>query len=110
MALISPGIQVSVTDESQYAPTAVGTIPLIVIATSQDKTSGTSTATAVGTTKANAEKTKLSAIKNSLSKDQVDLIVSQAQALADRQIETDDPGILPKVGLEDVPQKEDEPT
>ena len=44
MALISPGIQVSVTDESQYAPTAVGTIPLIVIATAQDKTSGTSTA------------------------------------------------------------------
>ena len=59
MALISPGIQVSVTDESQYAPTAVGTIPLIVIATAQDKTSGTSTATAVGTTKANAEKTYL---------------------------------------------------
>ena len=55
MALISPGIQVSVTDESQYAPTSVGTIPLIVIATSQDKTSGTSTATAAGTTKANAE-------------------------------------------------------
>ena len=51
MALISPGIQVSVTDESQYAPTAVGTIPLIVIATAQDKTSGTSTATAVGTTR-----------------------------------------------------------
>ena len=60
--------------------------------------------------KANAEKTKLLAIKNSLSKDQVDLIVSQAQALAERQILTDDPGILPKVGLEDVPQKEDEPT
>jgi len=59
MALISPGIQVSVTDESQYAPTAVGTIPLIVIATAQDKTSGTSTATAAGTTKANAEKTYL---------------------------------------------------
>ena len=59
MALISPGIQVSVTDESQYAPTSVGTIPLIVIATSQDKTSGTSTATAAGTTKANAEKTYL---------------------------------------------------
>ena len=59
MALISPGIDVTITDESQYAPTAVGTIPLIVIATAQDKTSGTSTATAAGTTKANAEKTFL---------------------------------------------------
>ena len=52
MALISPGIQVSVTDESQYAPTAVGTIPMLVIASSQDKKSGTGTGTATGTTKA----------------------------------------------------------
>jgi hypothetical protein len=59
MALISPGIQVSVTDESQYAPTAAGTIPMLVIASAQDKTSGTGTGTAVGTTKANAEKTYL---------------------------------------------------
>ena len=59
MALISPGIDVTITDESQYAPTAVGTIPLIVVATAQDKTSGTSTATAAGTTKANADKTFL---------------------------------------------------
>ena len=59
MALISPGIDVTITDESQYAPTAVGTIPLIVVATAQDKTSGTSTGTAAGTTKANANKTFL---------------------------------------------------
>lgn len=59
MALISPGIDVTITDESQYAPTSVGTIPLIVVATAQDKTSGTSTATAAGTTKANADKTYL---------------------------------------------------
>lgn len=59
MALISPGIDVTITDESQYAPTAVGTIPLIVIATAQDKISGTSTGTAAGTTKANAAKTFL---------------------------------------------------
>ena len=59
MALISPGIQVSVTDESQYAPTAVGTIPMLVIASAQDKKSGTGSGTAAGTTKANAEKTYL---------------------------------------------------
>jgi hypothetical protein len=59
MALISPGIDVTITDESQYAPTAAGTIPFIVIASAQDKTSGTSTAIAAGTTKANAEKTYL---------------------------------------------------
>ena len=59
MALISPGIDVTISDESQYAPTAAGTIPFIVVATAQDKTSGTSTATAAGTTKATANKTYL---------------------------------------------------
>ena len=59
MALISPGIDVTISDESQYAPTAAGTIPFIVVATAQDKTSGTSSATAAGTTKANADKTYL---------------------------------------------------
>jgi hypothetical protein len=38
MALISPGLELSVTDESQYVPGAVGTIPLIIMATAQNKT------------------------------------------------------------------------
>ena len=38
MALVSPGLQLSVTDESQYVPGAVGSVPLIVLATAQDKT------------------------------------------------------------------------
>jgi len=38
MALISPGLELSVTDESQYVPGAVGTVPLIVLATEQNKT------------------------------------------------------------------------
>jgi hypothetical protein len=38
MALVSPGLEISVTDESQYVPGAVGTVPLIVIATAQNKT------------------------------------------------------------------------
>lgn len=35
--LISPGVSVTVTDESFYAPAGAGTVPLIVIATAQDK-------------------------------------------------------------------------
>ena len=51
-SLVSPGVQVSVIDESNYAPTAVGTIPFIVMATAQDKTNN-SGSIAAGTTKAN---------------------------------------------------------
>ena len=59
MALISPGVEVTVIDESNYAPSAAGTVAAIVIATAQDKTSGTGTGTAAGTTAANAGKTYL---------------------------------------------------
>ena len=59
MALISPGIEVTVVDESQYASTAVGTVPMLVIATAQDKANPTTGGTAAGTLKANAEKTYL---------------------------------------------------
>jgi len=54
MALVSPGIEVTVIDESQYLPAAVGTVPLVVIATAQDKT--INGVVAPGTTKANAGK------------------------------------------------------
>ena len=37
MALVSPGIEVKVVDESQYASTAVGTVPMLVIATASNK-------------------------------------------------------------------------
>ena len=59
MALVSPGIEVKIIDESQYASTAVGTVPMLVIASSQDKTDPTTGNTALGTTAANAEKTYL---------------------------------------------------
>lgn len=39
MALVSPGVEIQVIDESQYAPTAVGTIPLLFVATAQNKQS-----------------------------------------------------------------------
>jgi hypothetical protein len=39
MALVSPGVEIQVIDESQYAPTAVGTVPLLFVATAQNKQS-----------------------------------------------------------------------
>jgi hypothetical protein len=55
MALVSAGIEISVTDESQYVPGAVGTVPLIIMATAQDKTNPSGT-TAADTTAARAGK------------------------------------------------------
>ncbi len=56
MALTSPGVQVTVIDESFYTPAEPGTVPLIVVATAQDKTNGAGSGTASATTKANAGK------------------------------------------------------
>lgn len=56
MALVSPGVQVTVIDESFYTPAEPGTSPLIIVATAQDKTNAAGTSTATGTTKANAGK------------------------------------------------------
>jgi len=55
MALISPGVEVKVSDESQYTPTAAGTVAYVLIATAQDKKNA-SGATAPYTTKTSAGK------------------------------------------------------
>ena len=55
MALISPGVQVTVSDESQYTPTAAGSIAYVLVATEQDKTNP-SGSVATSTTLANANK------------------------------------------------------
>ena len=52
----SPGVSVSVIDESFYTPAAPGTTPLIIVATAQDKANGAGTGIAPGTLKANAGK------------------------------------------------------
>ena len=54
--LVSPGVSVSVIDESMYAPAGQGTVPLILISTAQDKTDPSTGNTAIGTTSANAGK------------------------------------------------------
>jgi hypothetical protein len=59
MALISPGVEVTVIDESQYIPSAVNTVPYFVIATAQNKVSSDGITVAAGTTAANANKTYL---------------------------------------------------
>ena len=55
--LVSPGVSVTVTDESVYASAGTGTIPLIMIATAANKLApGSTTAYAPGTLAANADK------------------------------------------------------
>jgi hypothetical protein len=54
--LVSPGVSVSVIDESMYASAGQGTVPLVVVATAQDKTDPSTGNTAVGTTSANVGK------------------------------------------------------
>ncbi len=49
-----------------------------------------------------AEKQRLAAIKASLSEQQQQQIIDQAQALAERQTLVEDESILPRVGLDDV--------
>ncbi len=54
--LVSPGVSVSVTDESMYAPAGQGTVPLVVVATAENKTDPSTSSIAIGTTSANAGK------------------------------------------------------
>jgi len=57
--LNSPGVSVTVIDESFYTSAAPGTTPLIIVTSEQDKSNGASTGTAVGTTAINAGKVYL---------------------------------------------------
>ena len=56
MALQSPGVEVTVIDESFYTPAEPGTTPLIVVATGQDKANAAGTGTASATIRANVNK------------------------------------------------------
>ena len=57
--LSSPGVSVTVIDESFYTPAAPGTTPLIIVASEESKQNGSSTGTAPGTLAANAGKVYL---------------------------------------------------
>ena len=67
-SLTSPGVAVTVIDESFYTPAEPGTTPLIVVATAQNKLNAAGTATAAGTLQANAGK----AFKITSQKDLID--------------------------------------
>jgi len=54
--LVSPGVSITVSDESFYSPAGSGTVPLIVIATAQDKKGPDGSTTASYTTSATANK------------------------------------------------------
>ena len=56
MALVSPGVQVTVIDESNYISSATNTVPYFLIATAQNKVSGSGVGVAAGTLEANANK------------------------------------------------------
>lgn len=57
--LSSPGVSVSVIDESFYTPSAPGTVPLIIVASGEGKQNGSGTGIAPGTLKTNAGKVYL---------------------------------------------------
>jgi hypothetical protein len=59
MALVSPGVQVSIIDESNFIPSATNSVPYILLATAQNKISASGTGVAAGTLAANANKVYL---------------------------------------------------
>jgi hypothetical protein len=59
MALSSPGVEVSVIDESFYLPAAPSTVPMIFVASAANKQNASGTGLAVGTDPANAGKVYL---------------------------------------------------
>jgi hypothetical protein len=59
MALISPGVQVTIIDESQYIPAATNSVPYILLATAANKVSGAGVGVAAGTIAANANRVYL---------------------------------------------------
>lgn len=56
MVLVSPGVEVPITDQSQYLPAPLNSVPFVLLATAQNKSDPTSTGIAQGTTAANAGK------------------------------------------------------
>jgi hypothetical protein len=59
MALVSPGVEVTIIDESTFVPAATNSVPFILLATAQNKISGAGVGVAPGTLAANANKVYL---------------------------------------------------
>lgn len=56
MALVSPGVEVTIIDQSQYLPAGSNSVPMLLVATAQNKANASGTGVAVATTAANANK------------------------------------------------------
>ena len=56
MALTSPGVEVTIIDESNYAPAQSNSVPFVLLATAQNKANAAGTGVAPGTIAANANK------------------------------------------------------
>ena len=56
MALVSPGVEVTIIDQSQYLPAPPASVPFFLVATAQNKADPTGLAVASATTAANANK------------------------------------------------------
>jgi hypothetical protein len=67
MALTSPGVEVTIIDESQYIPAATNSVPYILLATAQNKISGAGVGVAAGTLAVNANRTYLITSQRDLS-------------------------------------------
>jgi hypothetical protein len=67
MALTSPGVEVTIIDESQYIPAATNSVPYILLSTAQNKASAAGTGVAPGTLAANANKVYLITSQRDLS-------------------------------------------
>ncbi len=67
MALLSPGVQVTIIDQSNYIPAATNSVPYILLATAQNKISGAGVGVAAGTLAINADKVYLITSQRDLS-------------------------------------------
>jgi hypothetical protein len=56
MALTSPGVEVTINDQSQYLPAPTNSVPFVLLATAQNKADASGTGVAQATTAANANK------------------------------------------------------
>jgi len=66
-SLVSPGVQVTVVDQSQYLPAATNSVPFVLLATAANKVAGDASGVAPGTTAATANKLYLMTSQRDLS-------------------------------------------
>lgn len=95
--LTSPGVSVSIVDESAYAAPGAGTVPLILVATGQDKTDPTGSYSdniARQTKSANANKPLLVTSQRELTQNFGDIFFRKVGATVQTGDETSEYGLL----------------